>query len=71
MHTRTTSTSISISCERHVVPPVGTTARRSRTLTFDDIERFTEITGDRNPLHYDHDAATASRFGGIIQGRCS
>jgi acyl dehydratase len=31
-----------------------------------DIELFTEITGDRNPLHYDEDAAAASPFGEII-----
>ena len=31
-----------------------------------DIELFTELTGDRNPLHYDADAAARSRFGGII-----
>jgi len=31
-----------------------------------DIERFTEISGDRNPLHYDADVARASRFGEII-----
>ena len=48
------------------IPPVGTTARRSRTVTADDIVRFTEMTGDRNPLHYDEGVAAASRFGGII-----
>jgi len=48
------------------IPPVGTTARRSRTVTADDIIRFTEMTGDRNPLHYDERLARASRFGGII-----
>ena len=48
------------------IPPVGTTARRSRTVTADDIIRFTDMTGDRNPLHYDEQLAAASRFGGII-----
>src|SRR5436190_24302386 len=45
---------------------VGQTARRSRKVAARDIELFTEITGDRNPLHYDEHLATASRFGGII-----
>ena len=44
---------------------VGAVARRSRTVTARDIELFTELTGDRNPLHYAA-AAEASRFGGII-----
>jgi acyl dehydratase len=47
-------------------PEVGATASRTRTITERDIELFTELTGDRNPLHYDADAAAASRFGGII-----
>src|SRR4051794_40537842 len=45
---------------------VGQTARRSRAVTTRDIELFTEMTGDRNPLHYDEQLAAASRFGGII-----
>jgi acyl dehydratase len=45
---------------------VGDTARRSRQVTARDIELFTELTGDRNPLHYDEEAARASRFGGLI-----
>ena len=45
---------------------VGQSARRSRVVTARDIELFTEMTGDRNPLHYDEQLATASRFGGII-----
>ena len=47
-------------------PAVGDTASRSRRVEARDIELFTEITGDRNPLHYDEAAASASRFGGII-----
>ena len=45
---------------------VGDRASRSRTVRAEDIALFTELTGDRNPLHYDEAAATASRFGGII-----
>ena len=48
------------------VPTVGTTASRSRLVTRRDIALFTEISGDRNPLHYDEELATASRFGGIV-----
>jgi acyl dehydratase len=45
---------------------VGSVARRSRKITAKDIELFTRLTGDRNPLHYDEDRASRSRFGGII-----
>ncbi len=44
----------------------GTVARRTRTVRARDIELFTELTGDRNPVHYDADLATRSRFGGIV-----
>ena len=47
-------------------PTVGDVAELSRTVTAADIERFTQISGDRNPLHYDLDAATSSRFGEIV-----
>jgi acyl dehydratase len=47
-------------------PRVGASARRSRTVTARDIELFTEITGDRNPIHYDEEVAAGSRFGGIV-----
>ena len=47
-------------------PQVGATASRARTISARDIELFTELTGDRNPLHYDQRAAADSRFGGII-----
>ncbi len=44
----------------------GQRARRTRVVQAGDIELFTELTGDRNPLHYDEDRAGRSRFGGII-----
>jgi acyl dehydratase len=47
-------------------PEVGQTASRSRTVRERDIELFTELTGDRNPLHYDAATASRSRFGGVI-----
>ena len=48
------------------VPSVGQVAERSRKVDTKDIERFTEISGDRNPLHYDETVAKASRFGEIV-----
>jgi acyl dehydratase len=45
---------------------IGDTARRTRTVTGRDIELFTEISGDRNPIHYDAELARASRFGGVV-----
>jgi acyl dehydratase len=45
---------------------IGASARRSRTVMRRDIDLFTEITGDRNPIHYDVQAAARSRFGGIV-----
>jgi len=47
-------------------PQVGDVAEMQRTVTATDIERFTQISGDRNPLHYDLEAARASRFGEIV-----
>jgi acyl dehydratase len=49
-----------------VTPTVGAVARRSRVVTARDIELFTEISGDRNPLHYDAELAARSRFGGLV-----
>jgi acyl dehydratase len=45
---------------------IGATARRTRTVSQRDIELFTEITGDRNPIHYDPELAAASRFGSLV-----
>ena len=51
------------------MPAVGDTARRTRRVRREDIALFTELTGDRNPLHYDETLAARSRFGGVmVQG---
>jgi acyl dehydratase len=47
-------------------PEPGAQASLSRTVRSEDIELFTQITGDVNPLHYDEAAARASRFGEIV-----
>lgn len=43
-----------------MMPPVGSTARRSRVVSHRDIELFSELTGDRNPLHYDEELAAGT-----------
>jgi len=48
------------------MPKVGDAAERSRTTTMKDIEAFTEMTGDRNPLHYDRALAEKSVMGKLI-----
>jgi acyl dehydratase len=47
-------------------PKVGQKAERSRAVSARDIELFTEMSGDRNPIHYDEATARATRFGGIV-----
>lgn len=45
---------------------VGDTAEMTRVVGPDDISLFTQISGDRNPLHYDAELAASSRFGEIV-----
>ncbi len=47
-------------------PAVGSTAELSRAVCGNDIDLFTMISGDRNPLHDDTQAAESSRFGQIV-----
>lgn len=47
-------------------PSLGSSAERSRTTCMRDVELFTEMTGDKNPIHYDIELASASPFGGLI-----
>src|SRR6187399_2794519 len=50
----------------HGAPKVGDRASMTRTVSAEDIVRFTDLSGDRNPLHYDQELAASTRFGGII-----
>jgi acyl dehydratase len=47
-------------------PRVGDRASMTRTVESADIVRFTELSGDRNPVHYDEEAAARTRFGRIV-----
>jgi acyl dehydratase len=47
-------------------PELGQRAARSRTVRAEDIEAFTAISGDRNPIHYNAELAAATPFGGIV-----
>ncbi len=47
-------------------PEVGSVARRDRRTSQADIQRFSEMTGDFNPLHYDQELAESSIFGKVI-----
>jgi acyl dehydratase len=48
------------------MPRVGQTAERSRRVEARDIELFTQISGDRNPLHYDEQLVRSTPFGSIV-----
>jgi acyl dehydratase len=47
-------------------PTVGQRASMSRLVEAADIARFSELSGDFNPLHYDEALAARTRFGGIV-----
>ena len=47
-------------------PKVGQTAEMTRLVLAQDIEMFTAMSGDHNPLHYDEELAQETTFGGII-----
>lgn len=47
-------------------PEPGSMAERSRQTSMRDVEMFSAMTGDMNPLHYDAALAAASPFGGLI-----
>ena len=47
-------------------PQVGATATWTRTFTAADVESFAEISGDRNPLHFDAEFAARTRLGRLV-----
>ncbi|MGH2381725.1 MAG: MaoC family dehydratase [Candidatus Limnocylindria bacterium] len=47
-------------------PAVGVRATWTRTFTADDVEAFARISGDRNPLHFDHDFTARTRLGRLV-----
>lgn len=47
-------------------PEAGQSAERSRTTRVADIHAFTDMTGDRNPVHYDEALAKKTPFGKLI-----
>ena len=47
-------------------PKIGDSITRTRTTRMEDIHAFTEMTGDRNPVHYDEELAKKTPFGKLI-----
>ena len=45
---------------------VGRRASRSLTLTAEHVSKFAEISGDRNPLHFDAAFAARTTFGRLV-----
>ena len=45
---------------------VGQTATRRLTLTAEHVRKYSEISGDYNPLHYDEGFAARTKFGRLV-----
>lgn len=48
------------------VPKIGQRAELTRVVSKRDIEMFTAISGDRNPLHYNEELVKETKFGRIV-----
>ncbi len=48
------------------MPAEGAIAERSRVTRMEDIAAFTDMTGDRNPVHYNEALAKKTSFGKLI-----
>lgn len=42
---------------------IGDTVSLTKTITEDDVQKFGELTGDFNPVHFDEEFARNTRFG--------
>jgi acyl dehydratase len=45
---------------------IGQKATRSITLTAEHVKSYAEITGDHNPLHFDEDFASKTKFKKLV-----
>lgn len=45
---------------------VGQKARRSLHLTAEHVQKYAEISGDRNPLHFDEAFVKGTKFGRLV-----
>ncbi len=45
---------------------VGQKASRKKTVTQQDVKTFAQLSGDYNPLHFDEDFASKTRFGKLV-----
>jgi len=45
---------------------IGQIASKTLTLTEDHVQKYAEITGDYNPLHFDKDFVGKTKFGKLV-----
>ena len=45
---------------------VGQIAELTKTITDEDVEKFAEVSGDYNPIHFDEKYAKSTQFNGLI-----
>ena len=48
------------------MPHIGDRATRALTVTDAHVRQYADMTGDRNPLHFDAEFARRTRFKGLV-----